>query len=366
MSDQPQATHISPDAGDITLHDKGNVSDVIAANHDGQQTALAGFDPRFRDIVDFIVKITHEIWEERGIGRLYDYYATNMQIHTSDGDLYGRDRVIEGTIQSLAAIPNRRLYADEVIWDGNDGEGYYSSHRITHEGNNWGHTSYGPPTGRRVQYRAIADCAIREGVIYEEWLARDELALVLQLGFDPHQLAQKVAAFDREASPSFAVPAEPERLRGQLPPAAPPADSAHFDIERFVTRALHEVWNWRLLNLVEDYYRPGFLYEGTAGRALYGRNQYRAYILSLLAPFPDLALAIDHFCALQDGPGQFRTATRWTMTGTHTGPGVYGRPTGQTMRIMGMSHHLVSDGHFAQEWTVYDEFALLKQIYRPQ
>ncbi len=54
------------------------------------------------------------------------------------------------------------------------------------------------------------------------------------------------------------------------------------------------------------------------------RNQFRTYILSLLSPFPDLAVYVDHFCALQDGSERYRTATRWTMMGTHTGPGNYG------------------------------------------
>ncbi len=53
------------------------------------------------------------------------------------------------------------------------------------------------------------------------------------------------------------------------------------------------------------------------------------------------------------------------MLGTHTGPGIYGKPTGKQIRIMGMSHHLVENGKFVQEWTLFDEFALLKQLYRP-
>ena len=177
-STQPDNHH-----ADITLNSKGDLTHIIASDNHGQPSTLPGFDPKFRDFVDYIVKITHEIWEERGIGRLYDYYGTNMRIHTSSGDIYTRDKVIEGTIQALAAFPNRRLYSDEVIW-GAEARGYYSSHRITHEGHNWGHTSYGPPTGRRISYRAIADCHAIDNVIVEEWLVRDELSLVYQLGFD--------------------------------------------------------------------------------------------------------------------------------------------------------------------------------------
>lgn len=351
-------------SANITLPQKGDLAHILSTNSI-DKPAMHGFAPRFQDIVDYIIKITHEIWEERGIGRLYEYYGTNMRIHTSSGDIYTRDKVIESTIQALAAFPDRRLYGDEVIWSGDDEVGYFSSHRLTHEGHNWGHTAYGPPTGKKVSYRAIADCVVVEGVIVEEWLVRDELLLIYQLGFDVHEMARKIAQGEVNIGQQFTVWAEPDRLRGQLPPEAVPADSEDFDIALFVKRAIHEVWNWRLLNKVDDYYIPQYICESASGRALYGRNQFRTYILSLLSPFPDLAVSIDHFCALPDGDGRYRTATRWTMMGTHTGPGIYGQPTGKPIRIMGISHHIVENGKFIQEWTLFDEFALLKQLYRP-
>ncbi len=349
---------------DTTLPGKGDLVRILSSNNTNEP-GMRGFDPKFGDIIDYIIKITHEIWEERGIGRLYDYYGTNMRIHTSNGDIYSRDKVIEGTIQTLAAFPDRRLYGDEVIWTGDDHSGYFTSHRLTHEGHNWGHTNYGPPTGRKVSYRAIADCYIVENVIVEEWLVRDELSLIYQLGFDVHELARKFAEQEDGSAPLATVPSEADRLRGQLPPE-PYADEAESDIENFVRQSIHEIWNWRLLNKIEEYYRPNYLCDTASGRQLYGRGQFTNYILSLLSPFPDLALSIDHFCALNDGPDRYRTATRWTMMGTHTGPGIYGTPTGNQIKIMGISHHLVENGRFVQEWTVFDEFALLKQLYRPK
>lgn len=360
MSDPPRTA-----SENVTLQTKGDLTTVLSSNGADEAT-LRGFPARFSDLVDYIVKITHEIWEERAIGRLYEYYGTNMRIHTSDGEVFGRDAVIEQTIQALAAFPDRRLIAEEVIWTGNDADGYFSSHRLRHTGTNWGHTAYGPPTGRRVSYRAIAECAVVEGVIVEEWLVRDRLHMLRQLGFDVAELARRMAEADAEHGVPPIVPAEGDRLRGQLPPRdVAPGDSAEFDPLSFVARAIHEVWNWRLLNKVRAYYRPGYLGEGPSGSRLYGHNQYIAYVLSLLSPFPDLALTIDHSCALRTGPDAYRTATRWTMRGTHTGPGMYGRPTGKPIHIMGITHHLIEAGAFIQEWTLFDEFALLKQLQAP-
>ncbi len=362
MSKQKTAPTL-PEETDITLQKKGDITQILSANSH-EKSVMRGFAPQFQDIVDYIIKITHEIWEERAIGTLYDYYGTNMRIHTSNGDIYTRDKVIEGTIQALAAFPDRRLYGDEVIWSGNDETGYYSSHRLTHEGHNWGHTSYGAPTGKKVSYRAVADCVIKEGVIVEEWLVRDELSLIHQLGFDVHELARKMAQNKGDVGQQWTTPSEPDRLRGQLPPKAAPPDSAEFDVEQFVKRAIHEVWNWRLLNKVNEYYSPQFICESASGRRFYGRNQFTNYILSLLSPFPNMAISVDHFCALREGNGRYRTATRWTMMANHTGPGIYGSPTGKPIRIMGVSHHLIDNGKFIQEWTLFDEFALLKQLYK--
>lgn len=361
-STKPDQNHHS----ELTLHSKGNLTQVLSNTAVPEKPSMKGFDPKFTDIVDYIVRITHEIWEEGGIGLLYDYYGTNMTIHTSNGPIYGRDTVIEATIHAQAAFPNRRLYADEVIWGGNDIDGFYSSHRLVHEGHNLGATHYGPATGRKISYKAIADCAVLDNVIYEEWLVRDELSLIHQLGFDVHKMARQMAEKESEQLKQLVVPGEATRLRGQLPPQpSKPNPNGHFDVEHFVKGSLHDIWNWRLLNKIPHTHANNFICESASGRTLYGQGHYRTYVLSLLSPFPDLAVTFDHFCALKDGPNRYRTATRWTMQGTHTGPGIYGEPTGKSIRIMGVSHHIVENGRFTQESTLFDEFALLKQIYRP-
>lgn len=354
---------------DITLPSKGDLRHILSSNGSRQQP-MAGFDEKFTDIVDYIVKITHEIWEERAVGKLYDYYATNIPVYTSGETIFGRDAVIAATIQALAAFPDRRLYAEEVIWGGDEQVGFLSSHRLRHEGTNWGHSEYGLPTNRRVSYQAIADCLVIENRIVEEWLARDTLTYVTQLGLEPVALARQIAAQTVDAGRKLGnedLPGEVDRLQGQMPPTAPvPFASSEFDIESFVCNTLHTVWNWRLLNRVTDCFAPNFRAEGASARRLFGPNQYQNYVLSLLSPFPDLAVTVDHFCSLQDDERTWRTATRWLMTGTHTGPGIYGEPTGNRIRILGMSHHLIRDGKFVNEWTVFDEFALLKQLLAPK
>lgn len=350
---------------DVSVSAKGDISHIKTNNGPVLQS-MRGFDDEFTDIVDYIIKITHRIWEEKAVGLLYDYYLHNIVVHSSGGDTYGREAVIAGTLQTLAAFPDRRLYGDEVIWKHKSGDVYYSSHRLTHEGFNSGHTWYGPPTNRHVRYHAIADCVVKDNMIIEEWLVRDELLLIQQLGFDVHEMAKKMAAKDAEAGVKPPVFGEIERTDGQLPPKrlpAPPGDA--FDVEHFIRSSWHEIWNWRLLNRVDAFFADTVTCDGASGRKIYGTGNYKAYILSLLSPFPDLMISVDHFCAIEGGDECPRAATRWTMQGTHTGPGFYGKPTGKRINIMGITHQLIEDQRITREWTVFDEFALLKQLYAP-
>ncbi len=350
---------------DLTLQSKGDLIDILSAEYD-KPSPMKGFKPAHQDLIDYIVKITHEIWEERAVGTLYEYYGTNMVIHTTSGEIFSRDTVIAGSLHAMAAYPDRRLYAEEVIWTGNDEVGYLSSHRLRHEGTNWGHTTFAPPTGKRVSYRAVADCYVVEGVIVEEWLTRDNLTQITQLGLNPHTLAQAAAVAGADMRREFSVPSEADRLQGQRPPKAPaPWGSKEFSVEALVRTSMHEIWNWRLLNKVRDYYNDAYVCESASGRYFFGQNQYINYVLQFMAAFPDLSMKIDHICALRQDEDTYRVAVRWIMQGTHSGVGIYGKPTGNKIHVMGMTHQIVRHGQFVQECTVFDEFELLKQIYHP-
>lgn len=324
---------------------------------------MEGYNPRYKNIVDYIIGVTHEIWEEHGIGKLYDYYAGTVKMHTAGGLRFGREAVIAATIESQASFPDRRLFGEEVIWTGNNVDGFYTSHRLRHEGTNRGWSPYGPPTGKRVSYRAIADCVCVRDMMVEEWISRDELTLVMQLGFDPLKKAKEMVAKEKDSDMGLRIAGDVDHRVGQLPPAPwPEAQSDRFDPEDFVGRMMHEIWNWKLLNKARQYYHENFVFDGPSGRAFKGIGDFQTYVLSLLSPFPDLSLQFDHFCHVGDARAGYRVATRWTLSGTHTGYGVYGEPTGNPVRLMGFSHHVIQDGLIAEEHTVFDEFVLLKQI----
>lgn len=325
---------------------------------------MKGFDDEFVDIVDYIVRITHRIWEEKGIGRIYDYYSHNCAVHTAYGSSYDREDVIAGTQKTLSAFPDRRLYADDVIWSGNDKDGYHTSHRITSIGHNSGYSAYGAPTGRKVVWRAIANCFVKENRVVEEWLVRDELNLVQQLGFDGREVAAKLARQETKNDIPRHAHGEISAMRGSISPEALPSQpSGEFDIEDFVRRNYHDIWNRRLLDSIRANYVETHICHTVSGREFYGADEYTAYVLSLLGMFPDAKMTVDHIYWIANAADRYRVAVRWSLVGMHSGAGVYGEPTGKRVNIMGISHHHVQGGKFVAEWTVFDEIALLKQLY---
>lgn len=350
---------------DISFLDKGDASKFLQTGSERKQS-LKGFDDDYTDIVDYILRCTHKIWEEHGIGLIDTHYQHNISVWTSNGLTYGREAVTAGTAMVQAAFPDVRLYGDDVIWNGNDEEGFHTSHRISWVGHNTGYSIYGPPKGRRIYRFGIANCFVKENLIVEEWIARDELGLILQLGFDPWKTAARMVR--KEGEPAFAQPeGEIERLRGQLPPEeSAPRKEGPFDIEDFIRGSMHEIWNRRLLNKINEYYIPNYIFHGPTGRELYGTGSLKAFILSMFSAFPDFGINIDHIYWNGNETYGYRVATRWTFQGTHEGPGIYGEPTGKRAQIMVISHQHVKDGKYIQEWTTFDEFVLLKQLYTPE
>jgi len=356
--------HATPEsAPPILLRDKGDYSVMVAEAGSGFRQPMRGFDPEYVDIVDYIVRITHKIWEERGVGLIYDTYAHNIPLWTTDGLSVGRETVVMNTLRTLAAYPGRKIYVEDVVWSGNEDDGYHTSMRAVSVGYNTGYSLYGPPTGRRVVRRGIANCLVRENRIIEEWITHDELNVVRQLGFDPFEAAARMARADA-ARGKVARNGDHERILGQMTPKPYPAKTGTgFDIEDFLRRAMYEIWNQRLLNKIDEYYASDFRGHASSGKELFGLGDLKVHNLALLAAFPDAVMTVEHLYWLtNEARGEYRTAMRWALTGTHDGPGFYGPPTGKQVYLMGITQHVIRDEKIVEEWSVFDEFALLKQL----
>ena len=333
---------------------------AILVPRSGRTQVLDGFEDCYSDIVHYIAYCTHRIWAEKSVGLIYTHYDPAVTVHTPSGTTHSVDEVVAGTLSMMPAFPDRDSKLLNVAWTGNAKDGFYTSHLGMSKMTNMGPSAYGPATGRVVQIRHIADCQIRDNSIYNEWLVRDNGAIVRQLGLDPHEVARRFADADAARGIGTQAVGLPERTVGQRLPE--PLDLPRRTPEERIRHLLHEVWNQRFLDRIADAYTPDCLIHTSPGRELLGPGGQLWQVIRMLAAFPDARLTVDHFCDVEETDG-YIAAVRWTLIGTHKGDGMFGPPSGRVVSILGMSHFRFDGDRIAEEWTLFDEIAILRQIY---
>lgn len=332
----------------------------------GRRMPMRGFDEEFVDIADYIIRITDRIWHERKVDLCLKYYSDDGAIHTLTGDISGAATVVANTNATLESFPDRTLDGDNVIWSDEGDETYYSSHLITSRMTNLGPSEFGPATGKRARIRTIADCLCKENKVVEEWLVRDNASLVLQLGLDLPAIATAQAETDIAAGSNLIETLTPWRdettKRASTAAPAPKPEKRENDPEGFAAHVIQEIWNKQntgaLANLFD--FRVGA--HLTANRDLYGTFEYKEYLDNFFAALPDLVATMDHVACIPYLGDAKDIAVRWSMAGTHTGDGLFGPASGAPVYILGATHWRVINGRIREEWTVFDELAVLRQI----
>jgi predicted ester cyclase len=345
---------------------RGDVSGAESGAESGVRTSMAGFDPEFTDIVDYILRITYRIWEGRQVGLCQDYYSEDCPVYTLAGYTEGAEAVTRNTIATLGAFPDRTLRADNIVWGGDAQRGFHSSHLITTHMTNLGPSEFGPATGREATIQVIAHCVCRGNRIVEEWLVRDNLSLARQLGVDPNDWAADRAAGPWDADGPFArwLAAEIQRVSAlNRERAAYPADRAA-DGEGLVRAALQNIWSARLVGDTRVLYAEDAVLHASGRDDAVGVDAIARFYLDLLSCMPDARVSVDYTCSNSMRQDAGYVAARWTLAGTHTGPTLWGAPTGAPLLILGESHYRLQNGAVVEEWLVFDELAVLTQVER--
>ena len=369
MSDatsNPKTKGASPVATENVLQvERHDYPDLAPTNRPRGQS-LEGFDDIYTDIVDYIIRCTHKIWDERDIGLIYTHYTHNCVLYGTTGTIYNREDVVRDTIQRLVSFPERRGMGTQVIWNGNDKEGFYTSHLVTGSGRHTQYGHLGAPTGKPFVSRTIADCMIFQNKIYREWVVADTMAIIQQLGLDPNHFAMKTAKAKFQAGLISLDIGENRRFVGQTPPADKADTSlAHNDVEAQTIEMLHEVFTKRMFGRIAQDYAPNAQYHGPLMKELYGHAAIIHQHLGLIGSLPDASYEIQHVASNPCDEGGTKVAVRWVMEGHHLGYGILGTlgdPTGKRVQVMGMSHYHWKNGKVVDEWNVYDELSLLTQV----
>jgi predicted ester cyclase len=345
----------------------GYGADAPNVGHGERRQSMRGFEETYTDIVDYIVRITHRIWEDQDVGYIYDTYSPGCRLYDDTGTKFGVEQLVSGTMQNINAFPDCRHYADDVIWAGTDEEGFVTSHRAINIGNHTGPWRWGPPTGRRFETWVIANCVVRDNEIYEEWVLYNTAAKLQQLGVDVAEAARihgNESGFTPLTERQFV---EAERLAGGRKPLPyPVSGSSGFDLEHEVRRLFHDTYNRRDLSAVDRIYSPNVRWHGTSNRSGYGRSEVRGMARGLLATFPDLGVHVDEVYWMGNDTEGYSASVRWTGVGTHRGYGLYGRPTGRRVQLWGISQLYFSRGRIVEEWSLFNEFEVLAQLLRDE
>ena len=318
--------------------------------------SMKGFDPRWKDFPDYIIGITKEIWEDRGIATLDHYYSPDIVVRSPGSVVRGNQGVVAATLATLAEFPDRTLLGEDVIWSGSPEEGMLSSHRIFSTATHMNDGVYGQAQGTKLGYRIIADCHAINNQINDEWLIRDQGAVVRQLGIDPKTYAADL--IEREGGPENCV----KPFTADIDMAGPYQGSGndHETGQRYadiLSRIMHAD-----IAAIETEYDRACQLEYPGGITGHSFNDADRFWVGLRAAFPDAVFRVEHQIGRDDPDMPPRAAIRWSLQGKHSGWGAFGAPTGADVYVMGASHAEFGPWGLRREFTLYDETAIWKQI----
>lgn len=311
-------------------------------------------------LVDYILGITYEIWEAGGMELIRDYYAPDVEVYSLDGVVQSADGVVKASKATLAAFPDRLLFGEAVIWSREENGDLYSSHRISSPMTNLGDSRFGAATGKRVETMIIADCLVRDGKVVREWLVRDNLALVNQLGIDSLDAAKRLSQ-SRDASSEAWRVSEISRLEASPDEPSDVVSKAH----RIASRLLGGLWqtnaadpNWSIATT----YAPYAVLHRSPVEYYSGRSAVLAHYQEACGALTERRVSLDHVAARPFDDQGLDLAARWTMRCTHTGPYLGLPASGRTLLVLGLSHWRLLEERVVREWTAIDGLGLLSQM----
>ena len=219
---------------------------------------MRGFDPIYTDIVDYIVRCTHRIWDERDVGLIYTHYTHNSVVYLTTRTLYNREDVVRDTIQRLVSLPERRGMATQVIWS------RQRRGRLLHLAPR--HRLGPAHPGRPLRAADRADLRLADDRRLHD-LREQDLPRVDRRRHDGDPPAARArpapvrrAAGARACSTRGCSRSTSARTAGCSASIRPrpsrTSRSPRNDIERETLRWLHEVFNQRMFGKIKDVYAP--------------------------------------------------------------------------------------------------------------
>ena len=122
------------------------------------------------------------------------------------------------------------------------------------------------------------------------------------------------------------------------------------------------LWNKRDYDTLKESFVENLQFDGPTNRKFSCIKDYQYFLQSLTTCFPDLELQVDEVYWMGNEIDGFLSSSRWSATGTHSGFGVYGLPTGSLVQIWGITQNQIMEGRIIKEWMLFNELDLMMQI----
>lgn len=112
------------------------------------------------------------------------------------------------------------------------------------------------------------------------------------------------------------------------------------------------------ITVIDELYATDIIFHNSRGEDIRGLKDFRQYNSAFLKSVPDAHFSIDDMIAEGD-----MVATRWTMTGTHTGVSPSGIPaTNRKLTISAITIDRIVGGKIVEEWERSDTLGVMQQL----
>ncbi len=130
------------------------------------------------------------------------------------------------------------------------------------------------------------------------------------------------------------------------------------DAAQALSQQAIEMYQTRNWDMMDGLVAPGYVrHDLSAPADIAGPDGLRAHMSYLETSYPDMQITFDETIVAAN-----RTATRWTFTGTNTGPRGELAPTGRRVEITGLSIAHIENGMFVEEWVYGDQLSAVQQL----
>lgn len=320
---------------------------------------LPGFSPQFDSIQQFILTLTHVVWEQKDIGQLADFYATPVVFITPEKQLNELSQFMRLTLEAMHSFPQRSVLTEDILCSHTPGEEYYAAQRTVASIRHQGEGFFGAPTGKNVWVRTWADRICADGAVRQEWLLQDRAAIVSQLGLDIREFARSLSATQQQLG---IEPESAETLDARWA-GGPEGDDIDGPLAGVVERYL-TMWAGGNGGTVPGLYHPAATLCGPAHCMATGEQEIGAWLSGYRASFADSETQLHHLIVRKDPNEPVRISLRWSLLTWHDGYGKFGAPTRKPISITGITQLELRDGLIIREYLGIDELAIWSQIVK--